>query len=433
MAENTTVTVDDEMYDENGFHTETRIHRDTGTRWDSEGFNDCGFDEDGYDREGYNAQGYDCDGWTREDIHRHTGTEFDLNGRTRSGGLYDCDGYNAGGWDCFGYDRDGYDSDGYNEDGEDRDGNSRCDNGDCDDADCERCNGSSDDLFSSDTCVIEETGWIRSRYRPTAPTIAFEFECYASEAASRSADEAAEYLLARWNPAYQSTVNNTRTGEGAICKEDGSLRDGQGLEFVTVPMLLDEHRRVLRAAFNSRFGDHRVNAWSISKCGMHVHLARSSLSNLTLGKMLCFMHRQENIGFHVAIAGRSSSYAAFNTYNARVSLGLPKNARTDKYSALNVKDYTVEFRIFRPSCQFNTLLKNLCYCLAVRDFCRQSSLATQALSWDRFLLWLGTTNARRTYHELDAWLRRQDCQYGTYYQLHAKPAPKPKPETAAVA
>jgi hypothetical protein len=368
--------VEQELYDRNGFHVYTHIHRDTGSRYDSEGYNSRGYDSEGYDREGYDSDGYDAD---------------------------NCDTY----------------------------GNSRCDNGCCEDPDCEECGGSNDDLFSSDACVLDECGWIRSRYRASAPTIAFEFECYASEWANRSADEAAGYLLSHWNPAYESCVGGTHTGEGAICKEDGSLQAGRGLEFVTVPMLLSEHREVLRKAFSSKFGDGRVNAWSISKCGMHVHLSRASLTNLTLGKMLCFMHTLGNVGFHVSIAGRHSTYAQFNAFNASVALGLPKRTRTDKYSALNVKDYTVEFRIFRPSGRFDTLLKNLCYCLAVRDFCKQSSLSTQALTWDRFLMWLGTTESRRTYHELDAWLRRQDDQYGTYYKLHAKPLPKPKPQPAA--
>ena len=411
-TDTTNTDVEQELYDDNGFHVETRIHRDTGTE---------------YDEEGYDHEGFDSDGWDSEDNHRDTGREFDLSCRTRSGSRYNSEGFNAAGYDDEGYDVEGYASDGYNRDGEDAYGNTRCANGDCDDEYCERCSGSSDDLLDSDACVLEETDWIRSRYRPTAPTVAFEFECYASSMANLSADDAAAFLLPNWDRAYKKCVNNTHTGSGAICKHDGSLQDGRGLEFVTVPMLLDEHRKVLRAAFSSKFGDDRVSAWSITKCGMHVHLSRASLTNLTLGKMLCFMHNQSNIGFHVSIAGRSSTYACFNTYNCRVSLGLPKNARTEKYSALNVKDHTVEFRIFRPSCRFETLLKNLCYCLAVRDFCKQSSLSTQALTWDRFLTWLGTTDARRTYHELDAWLRRQADQYGAYYTLHAKPLPKTKP------
>lgn len=412
-TDTTNTEVEQGLFDDHGFHVETRIHRDTGTL---------------YDEEGYDHEGYDSEGWDEDGDHRETGTEFDPSGRTRTGSRYDSEGYNRLGFDSEGYDREGYDSDGYDCDGADALGNTRCDNGVCDDDYCDRCRGSSDDLLPSDACVLEECGWKRSRYRATAPTIAFEFEC---EGADRSADEAADFLLSRWNQAYKCGVNNTHTGDGALCKEDGSLRDGRGLEFVTVPMLLDEHRKVLRAAFSSKFGDGRVNAWSITKCGMHVHLSRASLTNLTLGKMLCFMHNQMNCGFHVSVAGRQTSYAMFNPYQTRVALGLPKNARTEKYSALNVKDYTVEFRIFRPSCRFDTLLKNLCYCLAVRDFCKQSSLATQALTWDRFLLWLGTTDARRTYHELDAWLRRQDDQFGTYYKLHAKPLPKPKPQPAA--
>lgn len=415
-------------YDVHGFDADG-IHRDTGTEFNPDGYDRYGYDEDGFNRDGYNedgydADGYDEDGWNEDGLHRDTDTEFGPNRRTRDGSRYNSEGYDADGYNDEGYNEEGYGRDGYNEDGEDQYGNSRCENGDCDDDYCSCHNSGSDNLLCSSTCVLRETDWLAHRYKPNAPTVAFEFECVSQS----DANDAMESLLDAWNPAYKSLVGATRTGKGAICKEDGSLPENTGLEFVTVPMLLDQHRAVLRAAFRSKFGDGCVSAWNYSKCGMHVHLARSSLSNLTLGKMLCFMHSPHNSPFHVAIAGRHSSYAAFLPHRSEVSNGLPlKAAQSEKYSALNVKKSTVEFRIFRPSCRFETLLKNLCYVLAVRDFCRQSSASKFALGWEQFLSWLGHTDARLAYRELDAWLRASDSDYGTHYRSIAKPMPKPKP------
>lgn len=425
MSTDCTNDVADDQYDDNGFSHNTGLHRDTGTPFNEAGFNEAGFNADGYD-----CDGYDPNGWDEDGLHRDTGTEFHpRTSRTLEGGLYDSEGFDRNGWDSEGYNREGYDSEGYNSEGEDDSGRSRCDNGECD-SDCscheQRRDERRSDLLDSDACVLEETGWLRHRYKASAPTVAFEFECISHD----SANEGAEEIRTPFDRAYASLVHNTSTLEGSIAKEDGSLPD-DGLEFVTVPMLLDEHRKVLAEAFpRGRLGNGHVCAWDQKKCGMHVHVSRASLSNLTLGKMLCFMHTNFNVGFHVFIAGRMSTYATFVQHRSTVSTGHPSKAcQGDKYSALNVKPYTVEFRIFRPSTRLETIAKNLCYCLAIRDFCRQSSLAQDALTWDKFLLWLGTTDARFTYRELDAWLRKQEDSngYGAYYRTHAKPGIKQKP------
>lgn len=411
---------DEVVRDEYGFDTTTALHTN-GTEYD-----DGGFDIDGN--------------------HCDTGTEFNPSGRTRDGSRYDSEGYdrhgydrhgyNEEGYDCEGfnldgYDSEGYDRDGYGDDGEDRHGNTRCDNGECDDDYCECHQEGSDELLDSDACVLQETGWRSVLYKRTTPTVAFEFECIAIA----DANTGAAAIRGPYDRAYAQLVNRTTSGEGSIAKHDGSLPDRTGVEFVTVPMTLDEHRKVLAAAFPSgKLGAGAVNAWSHSKCGMHVHLARSSLTNLTLGKMLCFMHQPDNIAFHIDIAGRQTHYASFPGHRSLVSTGLPYKAdNSDKYTALNVKHATVEFRIFKPSCKHSTLLKNLCYVLAVRDFCRDSSARRRELSADNFLRWLGTTDARFRYIELDQWLRNHDSLWADHYRTVAKQSIKPnrKPVVAA--
>lgn len=416
------------VYDDNGFDAEG-IHRDTGSRFNPDGYDINGRDAEGYDIDGYDADGYDLNRFDPDGIHRDTGTVFNPRGRTVQGNRYDDDGYDVDGRDSSGYDRDGYDEQGYSEDGEDRHGNTRCDNGDCEDEYCSCRARDYDELLDSDACVLEETGWRRQSYRRTAPTVAFEFECISSS----SANDGAASLLGPFDAAYQRVVNKTRTGRGSIAKQDGSLPDDTGVEFVTVPMTLEEHRAVLAKAFpGGRLGNGAVSAWNKTKCGMHVHVNRRSLSNLTLGKMLCFIFAPQNTAFHVDIAGRVTSYAEFHEHRRFVSNGLPKKACDGrKYSALNVKDETVEFRIFRPSCQMPTLLKNLCYCLAVRDFCIQSSARRDELTFESFLTWLGKTNARFEYRELDTWLRSHRSIYADFYRTVAKPLPKPKPVAVA--
>ena len=84
------------------------IHRDTGTKYDKDGY-----DIDGFDKDGYNIRGFN-----KYDIHRDTGNEYDKDGYDVDG--YDKDGYNRRGFDAEGiygktgtkYDENGFDVNG---------------------------------------------------------------------------------------------------------------------------------------------------------------------------------------------------------------------------------------------------------------------------------------------------------------------------------
>ena len=64
------------IYDENGF-TREGIHRATGSRFSPDGYDKDGYDKDGFDKKGFNKNG----------IHKKTKSRFDSRG-------YDIDGYN---------------------------------------------------------------------------------------------------------------------------------------------------------------------------------------------------------------------------------------------------------------------------------------------------------------------------------------------------
>lgn len=81
--------------------------------FDVQGFNSLGFDVQGYNRAGYNTRGRDRDGynaggWNRSNEHRETGTRWDPQGfdiygiHKDTGSSFDPDGY-----DCHGHDRRG--------------------------------------------------------------------------------------------------------------------------------------------------------------------------------------------------------------------------------------------------------------------------------------------------------------------------------------
>jgi len=81
-----------EHYDKNGFNRKG-IHKDTGTRYGTDGYDRFWYDSDRFDRRGLNRQGY------------------------RKLTPVDSDGYDIYGYDEWGYDREGYHYDGYNEEG----------------------------------------------------------------------------------------------------------------------------------------------------------------------------------------------------------------------------------------------------------------------------------------------------------------------------
>lgn len=99
-----------ERYDDNGFNDKSRVHKDTRTK----------FNPEGYDWEGYDIKGYNKDGWNRDGINKFTNGKYDKTG-------YDKDGFNKfglnrqnkrrDGRNFLGYDDEGYDEKGFHKNG----------------------------------------------------------------------------------------------------------------------------------------------------------------------------------------------------------------------------------------------------------------------------------------------------------------------------
>lgn len=133
-------------YDKNGFDV-TGIHKDTLTGYDQEGYDNSGFDKDGYDRYGFDKKrihrdtlteydpdgydgwwgldkdGYDRKGFNWDGIHKDTKGKYDPDGFDKDG--YNIEGFDRDGFDKFGYDREGFNKDGYNGEGYNREGINR--------------------------------------------------------------------------------------------------------------------------------------------------------------------------------------------------------------------------------------------------------------------------------------------------------------------
>lgn len=186
-----------------------------------------------------------------------------------------------------------------------------------------------------------------------------------------------------------------RDGDGAkyILKSDGSLQNG--IELVTGPYTLEYHQ----ARFNwerltDKIGD-SASSYHTSTAGIHIHINRAAMSGLTLGKLLVFINDKANLAAIEGIAQRKANHwAQFHpkkVTDARYNDG-------DKYQSLNVRQRTVEMRIFKGNLNPKRILKNIEFAHAAVVYCAQASM--QELGWQNFWDWLRKPANRKTYGNL---------------------------------
>lgn len=134
----------------------------------------------------------------------------------------------------------------------------------------------------------------------------------------------------------------------AILKHDGSLNSG--FEIVTRPAPLAHTKEIItKAAKVAR--DAGCLSFHTQTCGFHVHVARASLSDLQVGKLLAFIQASENKVALEKIAMRNCDRWAKLGSNLKVT-EKPEN----RYTALNLENaHTIEFRIFKGNLKAETL------------------------------------------------------------------------------
>lgn len=198
-------------------------------------------------------------------------------------------------------------------------------------------------------------------------------------------------------PSEGAAVALDRMGtDFAVCKGDGSLRNG--FEIVTAPADVATHAERWTACLRRKIPGMR--SWKTDTCGMHVHVSRRPLSQLTIGKLLVFVNAYENETFMRSLAGRGS-----NTY-ARVCPKKATDARhssVNRYEAINLCNReTIEFRIFKGTLLLSSVLKNIEFCAALIEYCKGTA-GLGDLRWEAFCSWVERTP--RVWPNLSAWLR----------------------------
>jgi len=180
----------------------------------------------------------------------------------------------------------------------------------------------------------------------------------------------------------------------ALCKFDRSIEAGGlggGYEIVSQPCSIKRHKEQL-ALILSKYGKHFTAG---PTCGIHVHISREPFDEADVGKMLAFLHRDANRDFIVGMARREShkyarltdGYIKQNKANPRdIKRGTKRTLLTnqdhgspnrERYTALNVRDDTLEFRIFAGSTDLSVIIACLQFCEALGMYAKAHTTSSK--------------------------------------------------------
>ena len=184
-------------------------------------------------------------------------------------------------------------------------------------------------------------------------------------------------------------------GDRIYCKHDGSLNEG--FEVVTHPMTLDYHctqmpwKGVLDTLKEMGYRSHQTDT-----AGLHIHINRTSLGTTydeqddTISRILFFFekHWNELVKFSRRTGGQLARWADRYGYKESPK-DILKTAKGGygRYAAVNLCcENTLEFRIFRGSLKYNTLIAALQLVNRICDVAISlSDDEVKGLSWTAFV------------------------------------------------
>ena len=183
----------------------------------------------------------------------------------------------------------------------------------------------------------------------------------------------------------------------AYIKHDGSLTDG--LEIVTHPLSLDYHlkqapwQEVMARAVQQGYTSHQAGT-----CGLHIHISRTAFGreerkqDQAIARILYFFekHWEELLKFSRRTQAQLNRWASRYGYKEQPREILDhakKGCHAGRYTCVNLtNDETIEFRIFRGTLKYNTLIATLQLLDKICDvaiFLSDEEL--KAMSWTTFV------------------------------------------------
>lgn len=168
---------------------------------------------------------------------------------------------------------------------------------------------------------------------------------------------------------YESVSGHTKKEQYILCKHDGSLLNG--LEIITCPATINVHKEKLKELCEAL---KTTTLQALKSCGLHIHVARNSVTTLQLGKVMDFINRKDNHAFIKAVAERNSSDFARLDEESTITSVAPdviRNISTNRYKAVNLSNKeTIEFRMFASSNKYENIVYKLEFLKALLDYTR---------------------------------------------------------------
>lgn len=184
--------------------------------------------------------------------------------------------------------------------------------------------------------------------------------------------------------------------ERMYCKHDGSLSDG--FEMVTHPMSLDYHlhnmpwKVVMEEARSMGYLSHQAGT-----CGLHVHVSKAAFGkteeeqDASIARVLYFFekHWEELLKFSRRTARQLDQWAARYGYKDQPKevLENAKKGHMGRYTSVNLTNReTIEFRMWRGTLKYNTLIATLQLVDRICDVAvHLSDREIKELSWTTFV------------------------------------------------
>ncbi|MCM1148461.1 MAG: amidoligase family protein [Butyricicoccus sp.] len=185
--------------------------------------------------------------------------------------------------------------------------------------------------------------------------------------------------------------------ERVYCKHDGSLSDG--FEIVTHPMTLEYHQQsmpwleLLGEAVKMGYLSHKANT-----CGLHIHVNRSAFGytetqqEMCIARILYIVEKfwDELLKFSRRSKSQLDRWAARYGYKDQ-PMEILDSAKSGcgrgRYASVNLQNSdTIEFRIFRGTLKYNTLIATVQLVDRICDLAvNMSDELLQAMAWTSFV------------------------------------------------
>lgn len=191
----------------------------------------------------------------------------------------------------------------------------------------------------------------------------------------------------------RADVNEIANRFNLIGERDGSLDDKLGIEIIGPPMEFSEYKKENNwSRFLAAVKNHAIGWDAGTYYGLHISVNRKALTDFHTGKLLVFIHSNQELCEKVA--GRSAnSYSSFK--NKKISHG--KEDKSEKHESLALRDKNrLEFRLFRSTLKPEGFMRCIEFVVATVEFTRNCSCNN--LKTEYFKEWL--KKREKTYHNL---------------------------------